>query len=274
VQADGKILASGAFDTIGGQTRFFFARLDPATGAADSFNPGANNVVYSITMQADGKILAGGTFINIGGQSRSLLARLTNDRPVLQSLTAGSNSIVWTRDGAQFRRVTFEQSTDNGANYTLLGYAAPSYVESEGKQTSSLVPQAAGYTLTGLNLPTGQPVLIRARGYYQSGYRSGSENTQEYVKSIYLLAPTAASVSISGRVLSSQKAIVRATVWLTDSSGNIRTAKTNSFGYFRFDGIRSGETVTLQVTGKGYSFAPQIITLVEDLTDFDFNALE
>ena len=49
VQADGKILVGGCFsgaNSIGGQTRNRIARLDPATGLADSFNPNANDVVY------------------------------------------------------------------------------------------------------------------------------------------------------------------------------------------------------------------------------------
>jgi hypothetical protein len=43
---------------------------------ADSFNPNANDQVFSITVQADGKILAGGSFTNIGGQTRNYMARL------------------------------------------------------------------------------------------------------------------------------------------------------------------------------------------------------
>ena len=65
VQADGKILAGGFFsgaNSIGGQTRNRIARLDATTGLADSFDPNANNSVYSIAVQADGKILAGGQF--------------------------------------------------------------------------------------------------------------------------------------------------------------------------------------------------------------------
>ncbi len=43
VQADGRILAGGAFhDSIGGQTRNRIARLDATTGLADSFDPNAN----------------------------------------------------------------------------------------------------------------------------------------------------------------------------------------------------------------------------------------
>src|SRR2546430_8318922 len=65
VQADGKILASGFFNgatSIGGQARNGIARLDAATGLADSFDPSANNFVLSIAVQADGKVLAGGAF--------------------------------------------------------------------------------------------------------------------------------------------------------------------------------------------------------------------
>src|SRR5437588_863864 len=79
VQADEKIFAGGRFNgstSIGGQTRNRIARLDPTTGLADSFDPNANDAVYSIAVQADGKILAGGAFTSIGGQPRSLIARL------------------------------------------------------------------------------------------------------------------------------------------------------------------------------------------------------
>jgi hypothetical protein len=48
VQADGKILAGGAFTSIGGQMRNYIARLYLATGLADSFDPNANDVVISI----------------------------------------------------------------------------------------------------------------------------------------------------------------------------------------------------------------------------------
>src|SRR5207302_905516 len=76
VQADGKILAGGDFNSIGGQTRNRIARLDATAGLADSFDPNANGSVSSIVVQADGKILAGGGFNSIGGQTRNNIARL------------------------------------------------------------------------------------------------------------------------------------------------------------------------------------------------------
>ncbi len=107
VQADGKILAGGQFNTgfgtatIGGQTRNYIARLDATTGAADSFDPGANLDVYTIAVQADGKILVGGDFndngigaISIGGQVRNRIARLDAVTGAADSFDPNANNIV------------------------------------------------------------------------------------------------------------------------------------------------------------------------------------
>ena len=125
-------------------------------------------------MQADGKILAGGDFTSIGGQTRNLFARLSNDTAALQNLAVTQTTITWTRGGSspQFTRVTFESSTDN-VNYTPLGNGTAA---------------GSNWTLTGLNLPTGQNFYIRARGYYRSGYLNGSESITESVRNAFLVA--------------------------------------------------------------------------------------
>ena len=82
VQADGKILVGGTFNganSIGGQARNRIARLDATSGLADSFDPNANDEVFTIVAQTDGKILAAGAFNganSIGGQTRNRIARL------------------------------------------------------------------------------------------------------------------------------------------------------------------------------------------------------
>ena len=76
VQADGKILVGGFFNTIGGQARNFLARLDPATGLAESFDPNANGQCRCHHRASDGRILLGGAFTSIGGQTRNRIARL------------------------------------------------------------------------------------------------------------------------------------------------------------------------------------------------------
>ena len=128
----------------------------------------------SLAVQADGKILVGGWFTTLGGQTRNLFARLTNDTAALQNLAVTPTTITWTRGGSspQFTRVTFESSTDN-VNYTPLG---------DGTAAGS------NWTLTGLSLPTGQNIYIRARGYYRGGFFNGSESITESVRNAFLAA--------------------------------------------------------------------------------------
>ncbi len=82
------------------------------------------------------------------------------------------------------------------------------------------------------------------------------------------LAPTAANVSISGRILDQNgQGIYRTVVTLTESSGTTFTSISNPFGYFRFDDITAGETVVITASHRQYTFAPQVLTVTEDLTD-------
>ncbi len=83
-------------------------------------------------------------------------------------------------------------------------------------------------------------------------------------------APTAASVSVSGRVLIGNRGLLNATVTLTDQNGNARAARTTPFGYFRFDNIETGQTYIVTVQAKRFQFAPQIVTVNEELTKLNF----
>ena len=88
-------------------------------------------------------------------------------------------------------------------------------------------------------------------------------------------APTAAEVSISGRVLTANgRGISGAVVVLTDQNGTTRTARTSAFGHFRFEEVEAGQTYVVTVVSKHYQFAPQVISVSEDITDLNFMAVE
>lgn len=84
----------------------------------------------------------------------------------------------------------------------------------------------------------------------------------------------AASVSISGRVQTqSGRGIANARIILTDQNGEIKTALSNAFGYYYFEGVPSGETYFFTARHKEYQFAPRVITILEDVQGLDFTAL-
>ena len=92
--------------------------------------------------------------------------------------------------------------------------------------------------------------------------------------SLTVLGPTAANISISGRVLTPDgRGLRNARVTLTDQNGVTRTVLTSAFGYYRFDEIAVSQIVIVQVVSKRYSFQPQIVNVSEDLEDFNFTAM-
>jgi len=85
--------------------------------------------------------------------------------------------------------------------------------------------------------------------------------------------PTAAGVSISGRVIMPQElGLTNARVTLTDSQGNSRTILTRKLGNFRFADVAAGETYIISVTARRYTFASQVVTPIEDIADLSFSA--
>ena len=162
LQADGKVLIGGAFTNVGGVVRNHIARLDAVTGVPDSFNPSAPNgaAVSAVVLQRDGKVVLGGSFTTIGATTRQYFAVLSNDSAALADLTVSHTSASWTLSGAapQPASTTFDSSNDN-ANYSLLGAGTFG---------------GGSWTLSGLSLPAGQNMYLRARGYCGGAYQSGS----------------------------------------------------------------------------------------------------
>jgi uncharacterized delta-60 repeat protein len=99
VQADGRILAGGNFNTFfpnngASVTRNRIARINTDGTIDAGFNPNANSEVRSIAVQTDGKILAGGSFTTIGGQIRNHIARLDATTGAADSFDPNANSDV------------------------------------------------------------------------------------------------------------------------------------------------------------------------------------
>ena len=176
------IVFGGQFSKIGGQMRHHIARLAGFAFPVDSYDPNASDSVRSLAVQRDGKVLAGGLFTgtnSIGGQTRKLFARLSSDIAGYQYLQAAAtlgnySTVYWTRSGPLFNRVTFELSTNN-VDYTLV--------------SGTVLGGGGNWSMENLNLPTGQNIYIRARGYYSSGNANGSGSIEEAVVNEFLPTP-------------------------------------------------------------------------------------
>ncbi len=87
-----------------------------------------------------------------------------------------------------------------------------------------------------------------------------------------VLAPTAASVSIGGRVLTPQgRGLQNARVTMTAQDGGIRIAAASAFGYFHFTDVPAGETYVFTIQSKRYVYSPQTLFVGEDFDELIFS---
>jgi len=106
-----------------------------------------------------------------------------------------------------------------------------------------------------------------------SSYHYNSDFSSTFVVASISLPPTAAGVSVSGRLMTPEGFGIRnATVYLTEENGTLHVTNTGTFGYYRFDDIQSGQSVLVSPQSKRYSFdnPVRLVTLNDDLADLDW----
>lgn len=105
---------------------------------------------------------------------------------------------------------------------------------------------------------------------YSGDTNFNASNSATFVQQV--LGPTAANVTVSGRIMSEDgRAVYGARIVVTDSSGQSRLALTNPFGYYRFDAMPSGATYTFTVSAKGYQTQQIVRSITDEVNDLDIS---
>lgn len=90
---------------------------------------------------------------------------------------------------------------------------------------------------------------------------------------ILIVGPTAAAVSIGGRLTTATGLPVsKATVYLTDTRGQVRTTLSNGFGLYTFEDVTVGETYIVSVLSKRYTFTPVAISPTDSTSELNLIA--
>lgn len=120
-------------------------------------------------------------------------------------------------------------------------------------------------------IPVGQVRIVTVAAFNNLALPGG---TFSYQINFTGTVVNAAGVSVGGRVRTSDgRGLRNATVTLTLSNGETLQTRASSFGYFTFEDIEAGQTVTVQVNSKDYQFAPQIVVLEDNVTDLEFTPM-
>ena len=121
-----------------------------------------------------------------------------------------------------------------------------------------------GFSMTG---SIGQP-LVDASSGAPFALRSGFFTAPP-------VAPTAALVTVSGRVMTaSGRGIRNVMIEMTDGGGTPRTTLSTSFGYYSFTDVPAGETYIFTVSGKRFDFIEptRVLYIIDDTSEVDFVA--
>lgn len=154
-------------------------------------------------------------------------------------------------------------TANNGAfTYSVTGGMLPNGVN----LTTNLVPSA-------IVALTGTPTQSGIFNFTVTATDGANSNVTNY--SLQILVPTAAAVSVAGRVLTADGRGVRnAVVTLIKPSGETISVRTGTFGFYRFDELAAGETYVVSAISKRFSFSPQIVTANDNVTGVDFISTE
>jgi hypothetical protein len=122
----------------------------------------------------------------------------------------------------------------------------------------------------------GQTIRIRFRTFVTTSLQGPGQVEIDNVQFLSpSMVPTAANVSVGGRVFDSgTSGMSKVAVTLTNASGNSQTVYTNSFGHYKFDEVPVGQTYILTVNHRKYLFpdSPRVVAVEDNLTNVDFQA--
>jgi uncharacterized repeat protein (TIGR01451 family) len=204
------------------------------------------------------------------GQQSTLTFTITNANPATAANGITFTDVFPTTPGAM----------TVGAPLTTTNTCGGALQNSNG---GVLAPGDPGIKLVGGSRPANTSCTISvkvtapANGTYNNltGNISSTEGAQGLTASASMTMSvlTAAGVSVSGRVLTAEgRGIRNAKVTITDSAGVARTTVSGINGVYRFDDVPSGQTYTVSVGSRRFTFLPVVITVTDQLAGLDFTA--
>jgi hypothetical protein len=183
-------------------------------------------------------------------------------RQELNNSANGGNFKALLPNGTQFFAYETVLVPNNGAfNYSVTGGALPVGVN----LTTTFAPDAV-VALSGT--PTESGIF----NFSITADDGTNSNTTDFTMEVF--GATSAQVEVAGRVLTKEgRGIRNARISMTGQDGLIHHTMTNMFGYYRLTEVEVGSTYIITVESRQYIFAPQIISISENVSGLNFIAI-
>lgn len=195
--------------------------------------------------------------------------------------------------GGGFFLIGFGSGGANGAALPTADFSAATDLSTAGKvalvnNPASLTGNCAsnlsnsidfvgyGSTNCSLTAPAVSPTASQSIQRRTNGFMT-SDNSFDFIlvaaNPRNTLSPTAAGVTIGGRVTSGGRSVSGATVYVTDYLDTRIVARTNAFGYYTLRDVPAGRTYFVSVSAKGLSFETRVYDVMDNVIDLDFEPI-
>jgi hypothetical protein len=230
---------------------------------------------------------AGGTDRALGGLRSGTLIPIfgacftNNTGSTIQSLSIAYTGEEWRLGtAARTDQINFEYSlnatdlvTGTYTGVAALNFVTPDTTTVGAKNGNAAADRTAlSSTIPALSIANGATFWIR---WTDTDATDADDGLAVDDFSLTPNITTAASVSISGRIVTSDGRGIRNTqITLVMPDGQTKTILSSPFGYYRFTDIPSGQTYVVSVFSKNHSFSQptQVFSLVDDLYQANFTA--
>lgn len=291
LQADGKIVTSGAMATLPGipspTNSFLLARLN-RDGTPDTtfdgdglkiISSGINDehfhgIFMSVAVQSDGRILALGY--------TDVLYRFNADGSLDTSFDGDGRLVVFGANPETFDltvtpsgKITVVGNPSTTTDFPLVQYIIARYLPNGSPDTSFSGDGFLSVSPGGSSYDGGLTVAPDSQGRTVIGGRTSFGATRfapwnnPLFSAARLIAPPTQNVGFSGIVAGQNgRPVYNATVIIKQGAQIIGYGRTNPFGNFRIPNVQSNQTYTLSVNAKGLSFYDQSVLVDGEITNF------
>jgi len=165
------------------------------------------------------------------------------DPNVLQPATVAFDTAGTLSGAAGF---TITPNTTTSGQVTISGFGTQQPLSGSGTLLF------LRFTVVGMaETPTDRTNLTFTSFMFNEGDPAAATTNGSFI----VATPTAATVTVTGRVITAQgRGIRNVVVTITDSSGNTRRATTTTFGYYRFDNVAAGFNLYFRGEIKTFQF--------------------
>lgn len=240
--------------------------------------------------------ISGGNTYSFGNDADRAFGSINDDTVAINYLggcfrNAGSNTLsmvsirytgeMWRRgaSGTQTDTLRFEYAV-NATNiyagtfthFAPLDFVTPNVTGTAGARDGNVAANQTVFPLTivSVSLAPGDALYVR---WVDNNIAGADDGLAIDDFRISFFQPSAANISISGRVTDSAgRAISGASLRLIDLAGTAHHARTNPFGYYRFNGMTAGGSYLIEVGAKNRHFDVSAIFLqpMDSLANIDF----